>query len=185
MIRANLTIKLSNTLAPETYIARMEAKDPCDLYTWQRFSPDVTTSGRLRESHLVDLANLGVRHVVDLAPVEHEDVLTNEGAMLAQLGIEHTKIVVPFNQPTEEHYRAFVEAYENGPKPVHVHCLYNYRVSAFFFRYHVESGMPLRQARALMKPHWSPDASKHPAAKPWKEFIEAVLLRVERQRQSA
>ena len=172
-------------LSEPAYPGHMEACDPCDIYTWQRLSDVVTTSGRLRESNIEDLAQLGVRHVIDLAPIEHEGALPNEGALLADLGIEHTQITVPFNQPEEEHYHAFVEAYEKGPIPVHVHCIYNYRVSAFFFRYHIERGMPEREARAIMNPHWTPDASDHPAARPWKEFINAVLARHRQQQKSA
>jgi hypothetical protein len=97
------------------------------------------------------------------------------------MGIDHTQISVPFNRPTEEHYCEFVEAFENGPIPVHVHCIYNYRVSAFFYRYNIECGMPEREARALMNPHWVPDASDHPAARPWKTFIDATRARLKQQ----
>ena len=34
--------------------------------------------------------------------------------------------------------------------PVHVHCIMNWRVSAFFCRYHREDGMAEAEARALM-----------------------------------
>lgn len=158
----------------------MEPYDPCKKFSWQRLNEVVTTSGRLLDSDLQSLANMQVRHVIDLAPIEHEGALDDEEAKLARLGIEHTQICVPFNQPREEHYHAFVEALESGPVPVHVHCIYNYRASAFFYRYHIENGMPESDARALMIPHWSPDASEHPAAQPWKAFINAVKDRLDK-----
>lgn len=159
----------------------MTDKDPRTIYAWQRLSEVVTTSGRLEESNVQQLAGLGVKHVIDLAPPEHEVALADEKVKLERIGIAHTQISVPFNRPTEDHYREFVAAYEGGPIPVHVHCIYNYRVSAFFYRYHIEHGMPEPAARALMIPHWAPDASDHPAARPWKEFIDAARKRLGRR----
>ncbi|MFZ1741249.1 MAG: hypothetical protein WAT93_00250 [Pontixanthobacter sp.] len=153
----------------------MAKQDPVGIYAWQRHNEVVTTSGCLRESDLAALAELGVAHVIDLAPASHENSISDEGTKLARLGIKHTLIEVPFNTPTEDHYQAFVKAYEKSSLPVHVHCIYNYRVSAFLYRYNLEHGMPKPMARELMIQHWSPDASEHPAAKPWKEFIKATI----------
>jgi hypothetical protein len=53
----------------------MSKIDPRGIYAWQRLSDVVTTSGRLDESNLRQLANIGVQHVIDLAPTEHEGAL--------------------------------------------------------------------------------------------------------------
>ena len=42
--------------------------------------------------------------------------------------------------------------------PVHVHCIANYRVSAFFYRYRRDvRGMDETQARAEMEQIWRPE----------------------------
>ena len=42
--------------------------------------------------------------------------------------------------------------------PVHVHCIANYRVSAFFYRYHRDVlGTDEAQARAEMERIWHPE----------------------------
>ena len=42
--------------------------------------------------------------------------------------------------------------------PVHVHCIANYRVSAFFYRYHRDVlGMDDETARAEMEAIWHPE----------------------------
>ncbi|WP_235903604.1 hypothetical protein [Pontixanthobacter luteolus] len=132
----------------------------------------MTTSGSLVDADLEEVAALGTRHVIDLAPRQHELSLKDEGEKLKLLGIGYTLIEVPFNKPTEQHYLCFVAALEQAPRPVHLHCVYNFRVSAFLYRYHIECGMDAREAHAIMREHWSPENSDHPAAQPWKAFIE-------------
>lgn len=160
----------------------MSTQDPFGIYSWQRISDVVTTSGRLVASDIDDIARLGVRHVIDLTPRSHENTLQDEQERLAEKGISHLVIEVPFNRPTEEHYQQFKQAYEASQLPLHVHCIYNYRTSAFLYRYHLETGMPQAEARALMMEHWSPDKSDHPAAQPWKEFIQQTERRYQERR---
>ena len=155
----------------------MSISDPSGIYAWQRIDRGVTTSGGLTDADLGGLAAIGVAHVIDLAPASHESALSNERNKLTQFGIGHTLIEVPFNNPTEDHYQQFKRAFEAVPRPVHVHCIYNYRASAFLYRYNLERGMPEREARVLMMEHWSPDKSDHPAAQPWKRFIKETTLR--------
>ena len=150
----------------------MRRSEPTFISSWQRISDDVTTSGRLTDTDLFALEQMGVRHVIDLAPVQHELALVDEDEKCAAAGIGHTLIEVPFNQPTEQLYQAFVAAYESAQRPVHVHCVYNYRTSAFLYRYHLEHGMSEFDARRIMQRHWSPDLSDHPTARPWRKFIE-------------
>jgi len=145
--------------------------DPEDIRGWQRLSPDITTSGRIADADVVRLAELGTRHVINLALTDHPDALADEGAKLAEHGIFYTHIPVPFDAPEERHYRAFVAALEAGDTPVHVHCIANWRVSAFFYRYHRERGMDEAQARALMERQWSPETHDHPAAPAWAALI--------------
>lgn len=145
--------------------------DPEDIRGWQRFSPGITTSGRIEEKDLPRLSQLGTRHVINLALDDHPEALADEGRKLAEFGIFYTHIPVPFDAPEERHYRAFVAALEAGDTPVHVHCIANWRVSAFFYRYHRERGMDEARARALLERQWSPENHDHPAAPTWAAFI--------------
>ncbi|WEK45748.1 MAG: protein tyrosine phosphatase family protein [Candidatus Andeanibacterium colombiense] len=145
--------------------------DPDDIRGWQRLSPGVTTSGRIEDKDVARLAELGVAHVINLALDDHPDALADEGAKLTERGIVYTHIPVPFEAPEEAHYAAFVEALEGGGAPVHVHCIANWRVSAFFYRYNLERGMAEPEARALMERQWSPGAHDHPAAPKWAALI--------------
>ena len=115
--------------------------DPTNIRAFQRLDPRTTTSGRLRDEDLDTLAAMGVGHVINLALASHPESLADEADKLAARGIGYTHIPVPFDAPDDDHYRAFLAALDDaGEKPVHVHCIMNYRVSAFFYRYHRETG---------------------------------------------
>ena len=146
--------------------------DPDDIRAWQRLSERVTTSGRLQEPDPARLAAIGVRQVINLAMPDHPEALPDADAAFAAQGIGYTHIPVPFHAPEEAHYRAFVEAVEAAEGPVHVHCIANWRVSAFFYRYHRDAcGMPEAEARALMEQQWSPERCDHPDAPSWAAFV--------------
>jgi uncharacterized protein (TIGR01244 family) len=147
-------------------------RDPDVLRAWQRLSARITTSGRLQAADAARLAAIGVRQVIDLAARDHPEALADAPAAFAACGITYVSIPVPFDAPVEDHYVRFVQALEAAEGPVHVHCIANWRVSAFFYRYHRDAcGMAEPEARALMERQWSPETHDHPAAPAWAAFI--------------
>lgn len=147
--------------------------DPADIRGWQRLSPRITTSGKLDPGDPARLAGIGVKQVINLALDDHPDALADEGSLMARAGIGFTHIPVPFDAPGDEHFARFREALAADDEPVHVHCIMNWRVSAFFYRLHREQGMAEAEARALMRQQWDPDSNEHPAATAWSAFIAA------------
>ena len=87
--------------------------------------------------------------------------------------MRYTHIPVPFENPTEDHWNAFCAAMaESVGEAIHVHCVANYRVSAFMYRWHRDiEGMAEPDARALMEQQWRPDKVDHPQTRPWAVFI--------------
>ena len=148
------------------------ADDPTGIRNFQRLNARTTTSGRLRDEDLAGLAAIGVGHVINLALDDHHEALGDEAAKLASHGIGYTHIPVPFGAPSEDHYAMFVAALEATVEaPVHVHCIMNYRVSAFFYRYHRENGMDNEAALTLLEAQWAPLKAAAPEAAPWREFL--------------
>ena len=149
--------------------------DPADIRNFLRLSPRITTSGALRDADPARLAAIGVRRVINLALHTHPDALADPSGSMAAAGLGYTHIPVPFDAPTEEHYRAFVAALEADEAPVHVHCMMNWRVSAFFYRWHREAcGRAEGEARMLLETIWSPHTRDDPEAAPWRAFVEKV-----------
>ncbi len=147
--------------------------DPNDIRAWQRLDSRTTTSGRLEEGDPPRLAAIGVGHVVNLALDDHPEALGDEAAKLAAAGIAYTHIPVPFNAPDEGHFAAFQSVLDGADAPVHVHCILNWRVSAFFYRRHRAAGMSEAEASALLAAQWDPRTSDDPRATVWAEFLSA------------
>lgn len=147
--------------------------DPEDIRGWQRLTDRITTSGALRPDDPARLAAIGVAHVINLALDSHRDALADEGERCAALGIGYSHIPVPFDAPTDAHFKAFRAALDAmGGEAAHVHCIANFRVSAFFYRLNRDYlGMAEPQARALMEMQWAPDRTQFPEQAAWRAFI--------------
>ena len=133
-----------------------EAGDPADIRNWLRRADGITTSGKLEPHDPARLAAIGVRHVVNLALDSHPEALADEAALLAAAGIAYTHIPVPFDAPSRDHVAALAEALRRHPGPHHVHCIMNWRVTAFFYLLDCAAGVPEPEARARMALVWNP-----------------------------
>lgn len=143
-------------------------QDPDDIACWQRLDARTTTSGRLSAGDPQRLATIGVARVINLALADSPGALEDEAALVAAAGMAYVHVPVRFDAPREEDYAAFVAAYEADDGPVHVHCIMNWRVSAFFYRYNRKRGMAEAEARALMGRQWRPEDTEH---RIWADFI--------------
>jgi uncharacterized protein (TIGR01244 family) len=141
--------------------------DPEGIYNWRRLDARITTSGQPTEPQLADIQALGVRHIVNLALHTHEKALAEEAGSVSRLGMTYTHIPVDFQHPTEADFAQFRAVMAQlADVPVHVHCIANYRVSAFFYRYRRDVlGWDDATARAEMEAIWHPEGV-------WAAFIQ-------------
>ena len=132
--------------------------DPGTIYNWRRLDDRITTSGQPTEQQLGDIGALGVRHIVNLGLHTHEKALPD--ASVARFGMTYIHIPVDFQNPTDQDFDQFCAVMEQlKGVPVHVHCIANARVSAFFHRYRRDVlGMDATQARTEMESVWRPNA---------------------------
>ena len=77
----------------------------------------------------------------------------------SRLGMAYIHIPVDFQNPTGQDFDQFCAVMKQlKDVPVHVHCIANYRVSAFFYRYRRDVlGMDETRARADMEDVWHPE----------------------------
>lgn len=141
--------------------------DPADIHNWRRLDERLTTSGQPTEPQLSELAGLGVRHVVNLGLHTHERALPDEPASVTGLGMTYTHLPVDFQNPTPADLEGFYAVMERlKDETIHVHCIANYRVSAFIYRYRIDMlGWPGAQARADLDAVWQPDGV-------WKALVD-------------
>lgn len=140
--------------------------DPSDIVAWRRIDGRITTSGQPNEAQLASIAALGVHHVINLALHSHPKALADEAATVARLGMHYVHIPVAFDAPTEADFQQFCDTMAAiGDAPVHVHCIINARVSAFFYRYQRDVlGLDEARARQPMDSLWRPGGA-------WAAFI--------------
>ncbi len=111
-------------------------KDLPDVLNWRRLNDKITLSGQPSESQLAEIRDLGVTHVINLGPHSNKGALDDEAHSIAALGMTYIYIPVDFDNPTDEDFVQFCDALDDVEGcTVHVHCIYNARVSAFFYRY--------------------------------------------------
>jgi protein tyrosine phosphatase (PTP) superfamily phosphohydrolase (DUF442 family) len=141
--------------------------DPADIDNWRRLDERLTTSGQPTEAQLRALKELGVRHVVNLGLHTHERALPDETGSVAALGMSYTHIPVEFQNPTPADLEAFCETMKRlQGQVIHVHCIANYRVSAFLYRYRVDVlAWPEDKARADLDAVWEPSGV-------WKALVD-------------
>ena len=141
--------------------------DPETIYNWRRLDCRITTSGQPTEAELAEIHALGVRHIVNLGLHTHEKALPDEAASVSRLGMTYIHIPVDFQNPTDQDFEKFCSVMEQlKDVPVHVHCIANARVSAFFYRYRRDVlGMDEARARADMEEVWRPKGV-------WAEFVK-------------
>ena len=141
--------------------------DPEAIYNWRRLDERITTSGQPTEAQLGEIAALGVRHIVNLGLHSHPKALPDEAKSVTALGMTYIHIPVDFQNPTPADFDRFRETMaELADAPVHVHCIANYRVAAFFYRYRRDVlGLDEAQARADMEAVWQP-------AGVWARFVD-------------
>lgn len=139
-----------------------------DSYNFRRVDDDITTSGAVRRRDLAGLAADGYTLVINLLPDESEYALAGERDIVKAQGVRYVHIPVDFEQPTAADFERFTAALDAAAgQRVHIHCAANFRVSAFYARYAVNSSRwSEAEARAFVADLWDPDA--HPA---WSRFM--------------
>ena len=129
-----------------------------DIINWRRRDSRITLSGQPTEAQFEDIRNLGVARVINLGPHSNDGALKDEAGTLRSLEIEYIYIPVDFENPTETDYAEFCRALEDASEAhIHIHCIYNARVSAFMLRRARDGlGGDVDAAAALMEGIWRP-----------------------------
>jgi protein tyrosine phosphatase (PTP) superfamily phosphohydrolase (DUF442 family) len=140
--------------------------DPADIHHWRRLDARLTTSGQPTEEQLERIRDLGVEWVVNLGLHTHERALPDEAASVAGLGMAYVHIPVDFRNPTTADLAVFYALMDDlKDRTIHVHCIANFRVSAFLYRYRVDRlGWDRPRARLDLDAVWRPDG-------PWAALV--------------
>jgi len=128
-----------------------------DILNYRQVDARISLSGQPTEAELVALAQSGVSDVINLGPHDNKGALADEPGSVAAAGMRYHYIPVDFDAPAEVDYAAFTETLDRLPtQRVHIHCIYNARVSAFMLRRARDTGADVAAAEALMDGIWRP-----------------------------
>ena len=147
-------------------------KDIPSVLNWRRIDDRITTSGQPTADQFAQICDLGVGAIINLAPSDNKGALINEADLIASLGLSYAYIPVDFSDPTDADFDQFCEAMRKfDGECVHVHCIYNARVTAFMTRYIREiSGGDATAMVAIMDDIWRPGGV-------WADFLGDVTNR--------
>jgi protein tyrosine phosphatase (PTP) superfamily phosphohydrolase (DUF442 family) len=136
-------------------------------YNYRTVSNVIATAGLLKPDQLAALSNAGIELVINLMPDSSEYAVKGEKQIIEDQGIEYWYLPVDFSAPKLEEYEQFKEKLRQSEgKKLLIHCAANYRVSAFYSRYAIESGKwTTEEADGFMLSIWQP--SEYPAWTAW------------------
>lgn len=130
---------------------------PEDILNFRRVDGRITLSGQPTEGQLTALAQTGVTDIINLGPHDNKGALDDEPASVAKAGMTYHYIPVDFAAPTEADYTAFTKTMADlSGKQVHIHCIYNARVTAFMLRYARDGHGGAHAAKTIMESIWRP-----------------------------
>ncbi len=96
----------------------------------------IGTAGQPTIKQFRRIQEASYQHIINLALPDHPSAIAEEGAIVTGLGMNYVHIPVPFDSPLPSHVGLFCRLMNSlKADKVFVHCIMNYRVSAFMFHY--------------------------------------------------
>ena len=127
-----------------------------EIRNYVALTPRFGTAGQPGKDQFRLIADAGFKTVINIAMPDHPDSIDQEGKLVTELGMSYLHLPVPFDAPTAEHVKRFLALLQaQGDQPVFVHCIMNYRVSAFMFHY------------LTLVEDWSEDRARSPIFEKW------------------
>ncbi len=137
-----------------------------EITNYMAVSETLASSGQPDEMQFKEIAQAGFDVVINLAMPDSDNSIPEEGYIVTARKMIYVHLPVPFNAPTAGHLRSFfalLDAFEG--KKCWVHCVVNYRVSAFMYQYfRLVRKMSTEEAKKVIIAEWKPDQV-------WRDFM--------------
>ena len=150
----------------------MDTSELATITNFRRLSDRLITGGMPTEAQLAAVAHAGFEVVINLDQRDSRHGLPDEPGTVAALGMAYVTVPVVWPQPVAADLDAFCAAMDrHAGQPVFVHCVANYRASAFIMLYRVlRLGWRIEDAFSDMRAIWDP--AQYPV---WQAFIADAL----------
>jgi protein tyrosine phosphatase (PTP) superfamily phosphohydrolase (DUF442 family) len=142
-----------------------------DIINYYQVNENIFTGGQPTPRQFETFKENNIRLVINLALPDSNNAIKNEGEIVTALEMTYVHIPVDFKNPAKEDLQRFCKAMEISlQNKVFVHCVMNYRVSAFVFLYRVNVLKENEEAaRKDMLKVWTPDPI-------WEMFIDENII---------
>lgn len=136
-----------------------------DVPHYVQNTPMIASSGQPSRDQLGVIAS-DYDAVVNLAMPNHALAIADEGRVVSASGARYVHLPIPFENPGKEDAKIFCHIMRAlRGKKVWVHCILNYRASAFLYLYFTGvEGLSEEQARSPIFDIWQPDTV-------WQQFL--------------
>ncbi len=140
------------------------------IVNFYQLDESIGTAGQPEAEQFRDISAAGYEIVLNLALGDSPNAIENERNIISELNMTYVHVPVDFNSPRLEDLESFFKHMEKHKnKKIFIHCVMNWRVSAFMFLYHtIKCDMPVADALQQMNAVWQPEPV-------WQEFIENTL----------
>jgi protein tyrosine phosphatase (PTP) superfamily phosphohydrolase (DUF442 family) len=130
-----------------------------DIRNFIQVSDRIASSGQPKDHQFKDISEAGYEAVINLAMPNSENAILEEGNIVTSLNMTYIHIPVPFDAPDVCHLRDFIRVMGAlSHRTVWVHCVVNYRVSAFLYQYYrLVHGAQPQEAKKVMLASWKPN----------------------------
>ena len=148
-----------------------------EIYNYRKVNDQISTGGQPTEEQLRAAATEGFSTVINLATIDPDRSLADEGGLIRSLGMTYHHIPVKWDSPQESDFAAFEAVMQaSAAEKVLIHCAANFRVSAFYGLYAMKHlGWMEAQADEFRASIWA--GSDYPI---WEKFIAEMKNKVRR-----
>ena|SRR5579871_3210366 len=141
-----------------------------EIYNAIPVNDQLLTSGQPTEDQLKAASADGFARVINLAPFEPGRSLPDEAGLVRSLHMTYIHIPVVWAEPKQSDFERFEQAMSQADSKTLVHCVANFRVTAFYSLYAQKHlGWSEEQADTFRAQIWQ--GSNNPV---WNDFIDKI-----------
>lgn len=139
-----------------------------NILNYRHITENIASSGQPNEAEFAAIADAGYDVIINLAMPDSENVIPSEGHLVTANNMIYIHIPVPFDAPELFHLHSFIKIMESfSDKKVWVHCVKNYRASAFLYHYlHKSQNLSISEAQKAILTSWEPNEI-------WQRFMKS------------
>lgn len=140
------------------------------ILNYIKVSDTISTSGQPLKKQFTQIAKEGFEVIINLGLNTHPEALENEDKIVSKNGMIYFHIPISWEEPEIDRLKLFLillETLQKQNKKVFIHCVKNYRVSVFIYRYKKDI-LKQKDAKFIAPKEYKPNEI-------WEKVLEAKV----------